>query len=101
MTNPLLDRLRHHVTGAIERGEAQAIVEQTKELEITVYGMIGDTLASNPRLAETYDVCLRSIDIATGEVEILEEYEDLTDEAASDIVHKLELKHPRASISWD
>lgn len=26
--NPLLARLRHHVTGAIERGEKQAIVEQ-------------------------------------------------------------------------
>lgn len=26
--NRPLDRLRHHVTGAIERGEAQAIVEQ-------------------------------------------------------------------------
>lgn len=29
-TNPLLQRLRHHVTGAIERGEASAIVEQTQ-----------------------------------------------------------------------
>jgi uncharacterized protein YceH (UPF0502 family) len=28
-TNPLLSRLRHHVTGAIERGEAVAIVEQS------------------------------------------------------------------------
>ena len=27
MTNPLLNRLRYHVTGAIERGEKQAIVE--------------------------------------------------------------------------
>ena len=27
MNNPLLDRLRYHVTGAIERGEATAIVE--------------------------------------------------------------------------
>lgn len=27
MNNPLLDRLRHHVTGAIERGEAVPIVE--------------------------------------------------------------------------
>ena len=29
MTNTPLDRLRHHVTGAIERGEAEAIVEVT------------------------------------------------------------------------
>lgn len=28
MNNPALSALRHHVTGAIERGEAQAIVEQ-------------------------------------------------------------------------
>lgn len=28
MTNPLLDRLKHHVTGAIERGEAKPIVEK-------------------------------------------------------------------------
>ena len=28
-TNPLLQRLRHHVSGAIERGEASAIVEET------------------------------------------------------------------------
>lgn len=28
MSNPLQDRLRHHVTGAIERGEATPIVEQ-------------------------------------------------------------------------
>lgn len=28
--NPLLERLRHHVTGAIERGEAEPIIEQTK-----------------------------------------------------------------------
>jgi hypothetical protein len=27
--NPLLQRLRHHVSGAIERGEASAIVEKT------------------------------------------------------------------------
>ncbi len=27
MSNPLLERLRYHVTGAIERGEAVAIVE--------------------------------------------------------------------------
>lgn len=26
MDNPLLDKLKHHVTGAIERGEAEAIV---------------------------------------------------------------------------
>lgn len=28
MSNPLLERLRYHVTGAIERGEAEAIVER-------------------------------------------------------------------------
>jgi len=28
MNNPLLDRLRYHVSGAIERGELQGITEQ-------------------------------------------------------------------------
>ena len=30
MTNPLLDRLRWHVSGAIERGEAEPIYEVTE-----------------------------------------------------------------------
>jgi hypothetical protein len=30
MTNPLLERLRYHVSGAIERGEAEAITEVTE-----------------------------------------------------------------------
>jgi hypothetical protein len=31
--NPLLERLRHHVTGSIERGEAEAIIEQTNQTD--------------------------------------------------------------------
>ncbi len=40
-TNPLLALLRHHVTGAIERGEAQAIVAREKLQFLLEY-------ASNP-----------------------------------------------------
>lgn len=36
-TNPLLARLRHHVTGAIERGEKQAIVAQPRPLQVGDY----------------------------------------------------------------
>ena len=42
MTNPLLDRLRHHVTGAIERGEATAITE-IREFEVTVVQMVRES----------------------------------------------------------
>lgn len=33
---PPLDRLRHHVTGAIERGEAKVIVEQRSSMRDTL-----------------------------------------------------------------
>lgn len=40
MTNPH-ERLKHHVTGAVERGEAQAIVEVPARPAMTAYLAIG------------------------------------------------------------
>lgn len=47
--NPALNALRHHVTGAIERGEAQAIVE--KRLPKKETQKINFNLFRNPKLA--------------------------------------------------
>lgn len=51
--NPLLERLRYHVTGAIERGEAEAITEVKPMMfkPDNDYGIDGNTLNALMRIA--------------------------------------------------
>jgi len=78
MTNPL-DRLRHHVTGAIERGEGTAIVEQPSRKAFgPFYSVSVAPIGSRIELAPHLDrwmmgdrygqvvACVRRIDTAKG-----------------------------------
>jgi hypothetical protein len=50
VANPLLERLRHHVSGAIERGEDEAIVGHPQEIEDLALAAGGrlESFMSNP-----------------------------------------------------
>lgn len=53
MANPALDALRHHVTGAIERGEKSAIVENPGNGYKAFYnGRTADIYAETSRAAQ-------------------------------------------------
>jgi len=73
MNNTLKNRLKYHVTGAIERGEAQAIVEKTTR----------DTLEIEDRINEIKEalqaLCLGSIEHVVIEAavnELIQNWED-------------------------
>jgi len=63
--NPLLNRLRHHVTGAIERGEATAIVaiESPQAAELARLRAQRDALAAALRSALWVADCAIDADI--------------------------------------
>ena len=77
------------------------------DLEIQVYGMTQDAngdwvlvdALDRHRTAERYDVELRKLNHTTGEVEILEEHDDLDYEKALSISDELADKHGCA-VEW-
>lgn len=53
-----------------------------------------------PKLVCSYDIVVSKPDFETGDIEILEEFDDLTLAEASQIADELEAKYPESGCEW-